>query len=75
MAMSTYNGMGAKQPLTPRDKANVDSELTPHDLNVCPGEPTDEDVALIKLVDDRFQQAADNRRMHEGQMVRKLRLL
>jgi hypothetical protein len=49
-----------------RDKESVESEFGPEDIDALPPVLTEHEKRLVALVDDRFRQAADARRVHEG---------
>ncbi|MEO7718441.1 MAG: hypothetical protein ABIY70_19750 [Capsulimonas sp.] len=55
----------ARTTVTLRDPGNVDSELSADDLIRMRTTPSTEEVALAHLVDERYNSAADNRRIHE----------
>ncbi|BDI33479.1 hypothetical protein CCAX7_55300 [Capsulimonas corticalis] len=55
----------ARATVTLRDPSNVDSELSADDVIRTPTMPGEDEIALARLVDERYNSAADNRRIHE----------
>lgn len=57
----------AKAPkIRPVDPKSVESELSPDEIEQVQYVPTEEEKELIRLVEDRFTAANNNRRWHEG---------
>lgn len=57
--------MATATDIKPRDPNNVDSELSPADLNLIPPARTQEEVRFVDLTMERFNASAENRRPFE----------